>query len=47
VGEARATATLHMVTSLESFLLLRREHDLSLRQTRETFAELARTLLRN
>ena len=47
VGEARATATLHMVTSLESFLLLRREHHLSLRQTHETIDELARTLLRS
>jgi AcrR family transcriptional regulator len=46
VGEARAAATLHMLTSLETFLWLRREHGLSLRQTRATIAELARTLLR-
>lgn len=46
VSEARAVATLHMLTSLESFLWLRREYGLSLRQTRETIAELARTLLR-
>jgi AcrR family transcriptional regulator len=45
LGEARVTATLHMLTSLESFLWLRREHGLSLRQTRETITELARTLL--
>jgi AcrR family transcriptional regulator len=45
LGEARATAALHMLTSLESFLWLRREHTLSLRQTRQTIAELARTLL--
>jgi AcrR family transcriptional regulator len=45
VGEARAVATLHMLTSLESFLWLRREHGLSLRQTRETIAELALTLV--
>ena len=45
LGEARVTATLHMLTSLESFLWLRREHGLSLRQTRETIMELARTLL--
>ena len=45
LGEARATATLQMLTSLESFLCLRRQHNLSLRQTRETLAELARTLL--
>lgn len=47
VSEARATATLHMLTSLESFLWLRREYGLSLRQTRETIAELARGLLRS
>lgn len=43
---ARAAATLHVLTGLESFLRLRREHGLSLRQTRETITELARTLLR-
>lgn len=46
ISEARAAATLHMLTSLETFLWLRREYGLSLRQTRETIAELARTLLR-
>jgi AcrR family transcriptional regulator len=46
LSEARATATLHTVTSLESFLWLRRSYGMSLRQTRETLAELARTLLR-
>jgi hypothetical protein len=46
LGVARATATLHMLTSLESFLWLRQTYALSLRQTRETLAELARTLLR-
>ena len=35
-----------MLTSLESFLMLHHEHGLSLRQTRETITELARTLLR-
>jgi hypothetical protein len=35
-----------MLTSLESFLTLRREHGMSLRATGETIAELARTLLR-
>jgi hypothetical protein len=35
-----------MLTSLESFLWLRREYRLSLRQTRETIAAQARTLLR-
>jgi AcrR family transcriptional regulator len=46
LGEARATATLHMLTSLESFVWLRQTYGLSLRRTRETLAELARTLLR-
>ena len=46
LSKARATATLHMLTSLEAFLQLRREYGLSLRQTRETIAQLARTLLR-
>jgi AcrR family transcriptional regulator len=47
LGEARVTATLHMLTSLESFHWLRREYDLSLRQTRDTITELARQLLRS
>jgi AcrR family transcriptional regulator len=46
LSQARATATLHTLTSLESFLWLRQGYGLSLRQTRETLAELARTLLR-
>ena len=46
LSQARATATLHMLTSLESFLWLRQSYGLSLRQTRERLAELARTLLR-
>jgi AcrR family transcriptional regulator len=45
LSEARAAAALHMLTSLESFLWLRREYGLSLRQTHETIAELAQTLL--
>jgi AcrR family transcriptional regulator len=47
LGEARVTATLHMLTSLESFLWLRREYGLSLRQTRDTLGDLARQLLRS
>jgi hypothetical protein len=35
-----------MLTSLESFLWLRSHYGLSLRRTRETITELARTLLR-
>jgi AcrR family transcriptional regulator len=46
LSQARATATLHMLTSLESFLWLRQSYGLSLRRTRETLVELARTLLR-
>jgi AcrR family transcriptional regulator len=46
LSQTRATATLHMLTSLESFLWLRQSYGLSLRQTREMLAELARTLLR-
>jgi AcrR family transcriptional regulator len=46
LSEARAVATLHTLTSLETFLWLRRDYGLSLRQTRETITELARTLLR-
>jgi AcrR family transcriptional regulator len=46
LSQARATATLHMLTSLESFLWLRQGYGLSLRQTRETLTELARALLR-
>ena len=45
LSETRAAAALHMLTSLESFLWLRRDYGLSLRQTHETIAELARTLL--
>jgi len=46
ISQTRAAATLHMLTSLESFLWLRRGYELSLRQTRETIAELAHALLR-
>ena len=46
LGEARAAATLHTLTSLETFLWLRREYGLSLRQTRDTITTLARTVLR-
>jgi AcrR family transcriptional regulator len=47
LGEMRVSATLHMLTSLEAFLWLRREYGLSVRQTRETIAELAHQLLRS
>jgi hypothetical protein len=45
-GEARVTATLHMLTSLETFVWLRREYGLSLRLTRATITDLAHSLLR-
>jgi AcrR family transcriptional regulator len=45
-SEAHAVAALHMLTSLETFLWLRREYGLSARRTRETMADLARALLR-
>ena len=47
LGEARATAALHALTSLETFVRLRREHHLSTRQARRTIAELAQSLLRD
>jgi AcrR family transcriptional regulator len=46
LSDSRATATLHMLTSLESFQWLRQGYGLSRRQTCETLVELARTLLR-
>jgi AcrR family transcriptional regulator len=46
LSQTRATATLHTLTSLESFLWLREGYSLSLRQTRETLTDLTRTLLR-
>lgn len=42
----RAVATLHMLTSLESYRELRRDGRLSQAQARETITALARTLLR-
>jgi hypothetical protein len=45
LGETRALATLHTLTSLETFLWLRREYGLSRRQTRDTITALARTVL--
>jgi AcrR family transcriptional regulator len=45
LGEARVTATLHMLTSLETFVWLRHEYGLSLRQTRATITDPAHNLL--
>jgi AcrR family transcriptional regulator len=45
LGEDPATATLYMLTSVETFLALRRDGDLSLRQTRHTITQLTHTLL--
>jgi AcrR family transcriptional regulator len=47
LAEARAAATLHTLTSLETFLWLRRVYGLSLRQTTTTITELARTALQD
>jgi AcrR family transcriptional regulator len=46
LSQTRAAATLHMLTSLETFTWLRRSYGLSLRQTRDTMVELAQSLLR-
>jgi exonuclease VII large subunit len=46
LSQPRAAATLHMLTSLESFTWLRRGYGLSLRQTRDTIADLANALLK-
>ena len=46
LSQTRAAATLHMLTSLETFTWLRRRYGLSLRQTRETISDLAEAQLR-
>jgi AcrR family transcriptional regulator len=47
ISEARAAAVLHTLTSLETFLWLRRDYDLSVRQTRDAIVDQARSLLRD
>src|SRR5262249_9059968 len=42
---ARATAALHALTSVETFMLLRRDHGLSLAKVKQTIVELARAML--
>ena len=42
---ARATAALHALTSVETFMLLRREHGLPLAKVKQTTVELSRTML--
>jgi AcrR family transcriptional regulator len=44
-SEARATAALHALTSVETFLQLRREHALSLMKVKDTIKELARGVM--
>jgi len=44
-SEARAAATLHALTSVETFMLLRRDHGLPLARVKATITELARTLI--
>ena len=43
-SEARATAALHALPSVETFMLLRRDHGLPLTRVRDTIRQLARTL---
>jgi hypothetical protein len=43
-SEARATAALHALTSVETFMLLRRDHGLPLTRVKATITQLARTL---
>jgi nitroimidazol reductase NimA-like FMN-containing flavoprotein (pyridoxamine 5'-phosphate oxidase superfamily) len=42
---ARATAALHALTSVETFMLLRRDHGLPLAKVKQTIVELSRTML--
>ena len=42
---ARATAALHALTSVETFMLLRHGHGLPLATVKQTIVELARTIL--
>src|SRR5262249_27923678 len=41
----RATAALHALTSVETFMLLRRDHGLSLAKVKQTIVELSRTIM--
>jgi AcrR family transcriptional regulator len=43
---ARAAAALHALTSVETFMLLRREHGLSLATVKQTIVDLSRTIIR-
>lgn len=42
---ARATAALHAVTSVETFMLLRRDRGLPLARVKQTLLDLARAIL--
>jgi AcrR family transcriptional regulator len=42
---ARATAALHALTSVETFMLLRRDHGLPLAKVKQTIVDLSRTIL--
>jgi AcrR family transcriptional regulator len=44
-SDARATAALHALTSVETFMLLRRDHGLPLAKVKQTIVELARSIL--
>jgi len=41
----RTTAALHELTSVETFMLLRRDHGLPLAEVKQTIVELSRTML--
>jgi hypothetical protein len=41
----RAAAALHALTSVETFMLLRRDHGLSLAKVKQTVVELSRAIL--
>ena len=42
---ARAAAALHTLTSVETFMLLRRDHGLTLAKVKQTLLEFSRTIL--
>jgi hypothetical protein len=47
VTQQAAAATLHSLTSVETFLSLRRDYGLSLSTVKDTIRQLARSLLAN
>ena len=43
--EARATAALHALTSVETFMMMRRDHGLTLARAKSTITEMARAVI--